>query len=214
MPWSRPCGSPAPRSARFASIRATSRVLARRGAGAAGRSRRDRHQDHRVTNDLDEFAIAALRSAPLDSFGVGTAVVTGSGAPAAGLVYKLAAHLDDEGNWIPVGKRSAEKATVAGRKQPVRALRDGVAAAEHIYVEEPPSDGVGRELLVDLVIDGEPVAWASARTVCSRRASTTPRRSPSCRPNRSRSTRGEPAIPTYCATSSVPRRAARYFSLS
>ena len=34
-----------------------------------------------VTNDLDEHAIAALRTAPVDSFGVGTSVVTGSGHP-------------------------------------------------------------------------------------------------------------------------------------
>ena len=113
-----------------------------------------------ATNDLDEFAIEALASAPLDSYGVGTSVVTGSGAPAAGFVYKLAAHLDDDGTWMPVGKRSAEKATVAGRKQPVRALRAGVASAEHIYVEEPAAEGVGRELLVDLVVDGEAAGWA------------------------------------------------------
>ena len=123
-----------------------------------------------VTNDLDEYAIEALRSAPVDSFGVGTAVVTGSGAPAAGFVYKLAAHLDDDGAWMPVGKRSAEKATVAGRKQPVRALRDGVALAEHIYVEEPPAEGVGRELLVDLVVDGEPVDGALGPDGRARRA--------------------------------------------
>ena len=113
-----------------------------------------------ATNDLDEFAIEALSAAPLDSFGVGTAVVTGSGAPAAGFVYKIAAHLDDDGNWMPVGKRSFEKATVAGRKQPVRVLREGVAVAEHIYVEEPLDEHVGRELLADLVTDGEPVEWA------------------------------------------------------
>ena len=36
-----------------------------------------------VTSDLDEFAIAALSSAPVDGFGVGTALVTGSGHPRA-----------------------------------------------------------------------------------------------------------------------------------
>jgi nicotinate phosphoribosyltransferase len=111
-----------------------------------------------VTNDLDEFAIAALRAAPVDSYGVGTSLVTGSGSPAAGMVYKLVAHVDDAGAWLAVGKTSEGKATVGGRKQPVRALRDGVATAEDIYVEDPPVDAdAGRPLLVDLVRDGEVV---------------------------------------------------------
>ena len=149
-----------------------------------------------VTNDLDEYAIEALQSAPIDSFGVGTAVATGSGAPAAGFVYKLAAHLDDDGTWMPVGKRSAEKATIAGRKQPVRALRDGVADAEHVYVEEAPVEGIGRELLVDLVVDGEPVDWAlgpegvlAARIHHAAAISELPREARSLIP-------GDPAIPT------------------
>lgn len=111
-----------------------------------------------VTNDLDEFAIASLRSAPVNSYGVGTSLVTGSGAPAAGMVYKLVAHLDDDGGWLPVGKTSEGKATVGGRKQPVRALASGVAKSEDIWVEDPPVTAeAGRPLLVDLIVDGEPV---------------------------------------------------------
>jgi len=111
-----------------------------------------------VTNDLDEYAIASLRSAPVDSYGVGTSLVTGSGAPAAGMVYKLVAHLDDDGGWLPVGKTSEGKATVGGRKQPVRALAGGVAKSEDIWVEDPPvAADAGRALLTDLVIDGEPL---------------------------------------------------------
>jgi nicotinate phosphoribosyltransferase len=109
-----------------------------------------------VTNDLDEHAIAGLRSAAVDSYGVGTSLVTGSGAPAAGMVYKLVAHLGDDGGWLQVGKTSEGKATVGGRKQPVRALHDGVATGEDIYVEDPPVDAdAGRPLLVDLVRAGE-----------------------------------------------------------
>ncbi len=113
-----------------------------------------------VTNDLDEHAIASLRSAPVDSYGVGTSLVTGSGAPAAGMVYKLVAHVDDDDGWIPVGKKSDGKATVGGRKQPVRALRDGIAVSEDIYVEDPPvADGAtGRSLQVELVAAGDVVA--------------------------------------------------------
>ncbi|MDL2425371.1 nicotinate phosphoribosyltransferase, partial [Pseudomonas sp. BAgro211] len=57
-----------------------------------------------VTSDLDEYAIAALQSAPVDADGVGTALVTGSGAPTASLVYKLVAHTDDSGEFVSVAK--------------------------------------------------------------------------------------------------------------
>ncbi len=150
-----------------------------------------------VTNDLDEFAIAALRSAPVDSYGVGTSLVTGSGSPAAGMIYKLVAHLDSAGGWLPVGKKSEGKATVGGRKQPVRALRDGVAAAEDIYVEDPPiGAGAGRPLLVDLVRDGEIVeerlgaaGIAAARAHHAAVMAELPVQALSL-------SRGEPAIPT------------------
>jgi nicotinate phosphoribosyltransferase len=150
-----------------------------------------------VTNDLDEHAIAALSSAPVDSYGVGTSLVTGSGAPAAGMVYKLVAHLDGEGAWLPVGKKSDGKATVGGRKQPVRALSDGVAVSEDIYVEDPPVDAAaGRPLLVELVRSGVVVApergaagVAAARIHHSAAIAELPARALSL-------SRGEPAIPT------------------
>jgi nicotinate phosphoribosyltransferase len=107
-----------------------------------------------VTNDLDEYTIAALRAAPVDSYGVGTSVVTGSGHPAASMVYKLVAR-----QWVSVAKKSAAKATVGGRKHPVRTLEDGVAVAETIYVgDEPAETDAERRLLVPLMIQGEPVA--------------------------------------------------------
>lgn len=108
-----------------------------------------------VTNDLDEYTIAALRAAPVDSYGVGTSLVTGSGSPASGMVYKLVAHQSAGRDWIPVGKLSDGKATVAGRKVAVRSLAKGVAVEETIYVEEPESlPKPGRELLVNLITDG------------------------------------------------------------
>jgi len=66
-----------------------------------------------VTNDLNENTIASLsRAAPVDAFGVGTAVVTGSGAPAAGMVYKMVEHHDAAGNWVAVSKRSPESRAI------------------------------------------------------------------------------------------------------
>ncbi len=112
-----------------------------------------------VTNDLDEFTIAALRAAPVDSYGVGTSVVTGSGSPAAGLVYKLVARKDAAGSWISLAKLSPQKATVGGRKFPVREFTEaGMASAEVIHIGEPETATKNhRALLVPLVTDGVPV---------------------------------------------------------
>lgn len=89
-----------------------------------------------VTSDLDEFAIAALAASPVDAYGVGTSVVTGSGAPTAGMVYKLVARQDAAGGWVSVAKASAEKASTGGRKAAFRTLADGVATSELIAVSD------------------------------------------------------------------------------
>ncbi|WP_394279135.1 nicotinate phosphoribosyltransferase [Microbacterium sp.] len=90
-----------------------------------------------VTSDLDEFAIAALAASPVDSYGVGTSVVTGSGSPTAGMVYKLVARQDDDGGWVPVAKASTSKASVGGRKTAFRTRNDrGVATGELIVVAD------------------------------------------------------------------------------
>jgi nicotinate phosphoribosyltransferase len=84
-----------------------------------------------LTSDLDEYTIAALASSPVDRFGVGTSVVTGSGHPTVGFVYKLVSH--KKGNaWVDVGKKSKNKASLGGKKTAYRELRDGFASAELI----------------------------------------------------------------------------------
>jgi nicotinate phosphoribosyltransferase len=122
-----------------------------------------------VTSDLDEYAIAALAAAPVDGYGVGTALVTGSGAPTAGLVYKLV-----EVDGRPVAKRSIGKPGHAGRKWALRRRDpDGTAVAEVVRVGRPPDDAVSttdRPLHVPLVRSGvvvgrEPLAAARARHV-------------------------------------------------
>mgnify|MGYP000258105617 CR=1 FL=1 len=152
-----------------------------------------------VTNDLDEFTIAALRAAPVDSYGVGTSVVTGSGHPAAGLVYKLVAHRDDSGDWVSVAKKSAAKATVGGRKAPVRTLENGVAVAETIHIGENAPTDAGRPLLVSLVTEGVIAekfrgreGATLAREHCARAVAELPA-------DALRLGRGEPAIPTVYA---------------
>ncbi len=102
-----------------------------------------------VTSDLTENTIAALRGTPADVFGVGTSVVTGSGYPAAGLVYKLVEHVNDAGDWVSVAKRSPEKSNPAGRKSAYRS-RD----AEIVVVGEGEVDESLRPLEVDFVVNG------------------------------------------------------------
>jgi len=110
-----------------------------------------------VTNDLDEYGIAALAASPVDAYGVGTSVVTGSGAPAAGMVFKLVAHRDAAGEWVSVAKKSAQKQSIGGRKFPVRRLdAHGKALLERIHVGDVPDDSATeRELLTPLVVAGE-----------------------------------------------------------
>ncbi|MGZ5400465.1 MAG: nicotinate phosphoribosyltransferase [Nocardioides sp.] len=109
-----------------------------------------------VTSDLDEHAIAALASAPVDAYGVGTQLVTGSGHPTCGFVYKLVAREDEDGAMLPVAKRSPDKGSVGGRKFALRRRNSrGVAEVEIIGIGSPPvDDGDDRALLVPLVRDG------------------------------------------------------------
>lgn len=113
-----------------------------------------------VTSDLDEWQIAALASAPVDGYGVGTRLVTGSGAPTASFVYKLVARAsstDPGAELEAVAKKSENKTSIGGRKYALRRLNSaGVAEAEVIGVGvKPHSDDNDRPLLVPLVRGGE-----------------------------------------------------------
>lgn len=108
-----------------------------------------------VTSDLDEYTIAALSAAPVDAYGVGTSLVTGSGVPTAALVYKLVAREDSNGIMQPVAKRSVGKPSRGGRKEAFRQLDPaGTAVAELVTVsgERPESS---RPLQAELLRDGE-----------------------------------------------------------
>ena len=126
-----------------------------------------------VTSDLDEFQIAALRSAPVDGYGVGTSLVTGSGAPTCSFVYKLVARATEDGPdapVFPVAKLSLNKGSVGGRKFALRRLdAAGHAEAEVVGIQAAPDgDHNDRPLLVQLVDNGrvvgrEPLADARQR---------------------------------------------------
>ena len=110
-----------------------------------------------VSGDLDEFAIAGLRAEPVDIFGVGTSVVTGSGAPTASMVYKLV-----EVDGIPVEKRSSHKESHGGRKQALRVAKSTGTIVEevvHPFGSNPSVQPgmIERPLMVTLVREGEPV---------------------------------------------------------
>ncbi|MGW4908096.1 nicotinate phosphoribosyltransferase [Streptomyces sp. NPDC004270] len=115
-----------------------------------------------VTSDLDEYAIASLAAAPVDAYGVGTQLVTGSGHPTCSMVYKLVARAgsaDPKAPLQPVAKKSTGgKTSVGGRKWAARRLdADGVAEAEVVGTGEVPAGLVDQQLLVELVKSGQVV---------------------------------------------------------
>ncbi|MFF8912158.1 nicotinate phosphoribosyltransferase [Streptomyces sp. NPDC015032] len=116
-----------------------------------------------VTSDLDEYAIASLAAAPVDAYGVGTQLVTGSGQPTCSMVYKLVARTgsaDPAEPLRPVAKKSlGSKTSVGGRKWAARRLDEhGVAEAEVIGTGPVPAELADRQLLVELVKGGEVIA--------------------------------------------------------
>ncbi|WP_238335767.1 nicotinate phosphoribosyltransferase [Serinicoccus kebangsaanensis] len=147
-----------------------------------------------VTSDLDEYAIAALQAAPVDAYGVGTQVVTGSGHPAAGMVYKLVSRENGAGQLEGVAKASKDKTSVGGRKYALRRRSAlGVASAEIVGINEhPDDDGDDRSLLVPLVASGEVVAPTDVQTA---RAHHEQARAELPLPAL-RLSHGEPALPT------------------
>jgi nicotinate phosphoribosyltransferase len=144
-----------------------------------------------VSGDLDEFSIAGLRAEPVDIYGVGTSVATGSGAPTASMVYKLV-----EVDGRPVEKRSAHKESHGARKKGTRlAKASGTIVEELVHPaaeSAPQSDLIARDLTVPLVKAGEPVAdlgLAAARDRVAAGLHSLPW-------DGLKLSRGEPAIPT------------------
>lgn len=81
------------------------------------------HQDVKicVSNDLDEYIISNLflQDAKIDSFGVGTKLITANDSPTLGAVYKLAAVQKTDGEFEPKIKISdnIQKITNPGNKK-------------------------------------------------------------------------------------------------
>jgi nicotinate phosphoribosyltransferase len=151
-----------------------------------------------VTSDLDEFAIAALQSAPVDSYAVGTSLVTGSGAPTASMVYKLVSRTDNNGDFVAVAKAAKNKTSKGGRKYALRRLNErGTASHEIVGIgHRPDDDGNDRPLLQQFIKNGELLpGWTGPEGVvrARQRHADSMRELPAVV---NRLQRGEAAIPT------------------
>lgn len=93
-----------------------------------------------ASGDLDEYSISSLKNqgACINSWGVGTRLITSADMPALGGVYKLAAVYDENGNEIPKIKVSenTEKITNPGFKNIYRVYGkdSGKAEADFIFL--------------------------------------------------------------------------------
>ena len=148
-----------------------------------------------LTGDLDEYSIAALGAVPVDGYGVGTSLVTGSGVPTAALVYKLVARASSAGEeeMEPVAKRSVGKPGRGGRKWAVRHRDDhGIALDERISLSPPDPGPLDRELLVPLVAAGEVMSRAGVAEARARHREALAELPPWAL----QLSRGYPAIPT------------------
>jgi len=124
-----------------------------------------------LTGDLNEFSIAALAAEPVDGYGVGTSLVTGSGAPTCAFVYKLVARSDGggPGPLRPVAKRSVGKPSRGGRKWAARQLDEAGFAAAEVVTDYEPKGGNGTRPLLQLLVRGgeivarEPISAARTR---------------------------------------------------
>ncbi|MFF2654021.1 nicotinate phosphoribosyltransferase [Streptomyces sp. NPDC058045] len=156
-----------------------------------------------VTSDLDEYAIASLAAAPVDAYGVGTQLVTGSGHPTCSMVYKLVARAESgapDAALTPVAKRSTGgKTSIGGRKWAARRLDEhGVAEAEVIGTGPVPEALADRQLLVELVRGGEVVGREPLEAARSRHAAARAHLPLSA----TQLSRGEAVLPTEYLTGS------------
>ncbi len=109
-----------------------------------------------ATSDIDEYLLAELAHAPIDRYGVGTRLVTGSGHPTAAMVYKLVSVAGTtDGLLRPVEKKSADKISAGGVKQAFRE-DDGQHVVRETFTVDW-SSAPGRPLQVDAMRGGKTV---------------------------------------------------------
>jgi nicotinate phosphoribosyltransferase len=110
-----------------------------------------------VSGDLNEYILEDLtsRGAPIDSFGVGTELVTSRDDPALSGIYKLVS-LDKQGRTIYRVKTSEGKRTLPGAKQIHRRYSEAGEIQEDILsLKEEATPPGATPLLVQTMADGE-----------------------------------------------------------
>lgn len=135
-----------------------------------------------ASNDLDEKTILNLKmqGAKINSWGVGTKLITAYDQPALGVVYKLVSIEDENGNMVDTMKISsnAEKVSTPGVKQVWRITRNSDGKSEgdyvalvhedvqalkelymfhpvHTYINKTVKDFSARPLLHDIIVKGQ-----------------------------------------------------------
>jgi len=134
-----------------------------------------------ASGGIDEYALLRLAGAPIDGFGIGTALTTASDAPALDCAYKL-----QEYAGLARRKRSTGKATWPGRKQVFRRRENGRMLGDVLTVEGDAQPG---EPLIRPVMRGgrrlapaEPLAEIRARAARELAALPEPLRALETRP--------------------------------
>lgn len=91
-----------------------------------------------ASGNLDEYRIRKLvgAGAPIDGFGIGTKMGVVADAPSADIAYKLVEYAGR-----PVLKLSADKKTLAGKKQVFRVKKEGVLRHDCITLREERAKG-------------------------------------------------------------------------
>jgi nicotinate phosphoribosyltransferase len=138
---------------RFVAVRLDSGDIVELSSASRAVLDRNGRRDVRIvaSGDLDETRIAGILAAgaPVDSFGVGTRMVTSADAPTLQAVYKLVAVQEPGKAARGVAKRSAGKRTVPGTKQVWRRRGpDGTMLEDLVIgVDEAPPQGPWEPLL-------------------------------------------------------------------
>ncbi len=110
-----------------------------------------------ASGDLNEYKISEMlrKGAPVDSFGVGTEMVTSKDAPSLGGIYKLVEQ-EQGGRLIPKMKFSEDKATYPAKKQVYRIYdNDGKFKKDIIGLPDEAFDAKG--LLLPVIKKGKVV---------------------------------------------------------
>ncbi len=115
-----------------------------------------------ASGNLDEYRLHTLlaENAPIDGFGIGTALGISTDVPAFDCVYKL-----QEYAGLPRRKRSEGKATWPGRKQVYRMFDDAGYMRADIVALEDDDPHEGQSLLQPVMLQGERVQTCQSQTL-------------------------------------------------